>query len=552
MSTGVATNSFGPTAAAHHEYPGLTGTPIQKTDASLPISTPQTVSARVLSAGESLSHSTSNRSIKPPSQTITIPGLGRPTLRRAAKDPESGLSAYLVADAAAVLCNVTVSLKRGDRLVGAILKGHTAPIVDMEFLSSFPTRHPEPSYSAASATADSFSGDSSHFPDIYTLGTCDSDGVVFLWFLEVVKNALNIETSLRVRRKFSFYSLRKSKQAHYSRIRLIGSARKGNLVLVPNDGSNVRIIRFRCDARSADSVPVIEGPPSHQPPRLMPPTTSIAGHTSTPPGTTTRALLLDTTTPSPKHSSPAVLAGLAPATSHKFDRASSGLDMAAGEEVYDGGEASTPHGSASDEHTDEDTSSSTSSRSDIDQRDQSHESDLTPAPILHDQRESHHNAFDDTLPVEKHVDNQDFKTTMTRDLDVDDDAVQVVDIPSHHQQSHGSPELVPHSRTSEEDIIGHHETMDNYPTEHVARALHPDDRADMDDIQPTDGKYMSETRGSNVQDHTTTHPTHLRDSRNTDEYGADERVEDELHDEDDNESLDYKDAIGQNQAHMAT
>lgn len=199
------------------------------------------------------------------SQTLTIPGNNRPTLRRSAKDVASGLSAYVIsrpaprqsappppppastdgADPAPAPAPspslVSVSLKRGARLVGCTLAGHKAAVVDMEFLTV-------PGAYLSSAEAREAARVPGSDSEMYVLGTCDEDGVVFLWFLEIVRGADNIERALSVRRKYSFYSLRKSTDAHYARIRIAGTVGKGNMVLVPNDGSNVRIIGFSCKA----------------------------------------------------------------------------------------------------------------------------------------------------------------------------------------------------------------------------------------------------------------------------------------------------------------
>lgn len=108
--------------------------------------------------------------------------------------------------------------------MGLTLKGHTAQITDLEFL---PT------------TSDPV--------NIHVLGSCDADGVVYLWFLNVAKDALGIDIRLRLLKKYSFYSLRKSTTAFYSRIRLTGTVENGTMVLVPNDGSNCRIVTFSCE-----------------------------------------------------------------------------------------------------------------------------------------------------------------------------------------------------------------------------------------------------------------------------------------------------------------
>lgn len=158
-------------------------------------------------------------------------------MRRSAKDPTSGLTAYIVKDGDGGTCNVSVALKRKGRYIGCVLKGHKNAIVDMEFLQTPP---------------DSL---------IFTLGTCDQDGVVFLWFLRLVKDSLGIDLQLRVLRKYSFYSLRKNKTSYYNRIRLAGTPEDGTMVLVPNDGSNVRIIAFSCEPLDDPaSVPAIAAP----------------------------------------------------------------------------------------------------------------------------------------------------------------------------------------------------------------------------------------------------------------------------------------------------
>lgn len=161
--------------------------------------------------------------LRTPMRTMTLPGAGRVVMRRSAKDHASGLNAYIFKNSDGTSCNVSVALKRKDRYIGCVLKGHTNAIVDMEFL-----RTPPESL-------------------IFTLGTCDQDGVVFLWFLRLIKDKLGIGYELRVLRKYSFYSLRKNKSAYYNRIRLAGTPEDGTMVLVPNDGSDVRVIAFSCE-----------------------------------------------------------------------------------------------------------------------------------------------------------------------------------------------------------------------------------------------------------------------------------------------------------------
>lgn len=587
------------------EYPGLTGIPIRKTDPRLPISKPHTLSAHVVSASypssslssstplalppdqqalgspnsssalapSSVSHSLPDSAMqtgsarvvagKPPAQTITIPGVDRPTLRRAAKDHASGLSAYLVANAAGVLCNVTVSLKRGERLVGAILKGHNAPIVDMEFLSDT-----QPTNSANLSS--NFTSQHDLPPaQIYILGTCDADGVVFLWFLEVVKNSLDIETSLRVRRKFSFYSLRKSKDAHYSRIRLSGSAKHGNMVLVPNDGSNVRVIRFHCDARSPDSIPVIEPPRNRgtaaaiMPPPVasIHPSTTVDNQSfplpsSSSPSMAYRSLRSHDLSPASNVAAPAMaeptrpasVGVLEPSTSHKFDRASSGLDMGAGEEVYDGGEASTPADSAS---------SNDSHRSPSFQNphlDSEHLDYLDRHQRYSDMHDHHTDPIDENADSYEHPlapgeyrGYGDLRQSESTIHDSVDDGIHVVHVPPNPRDSdasYGESTLEP-PMSGEYVPVGHHEPgvdmHQQYRTLPPAELL-PHNPTDLSSPSPVEHRQHSAAVTSST----------LHDSHGTDEYGADERVEDEVYDDDDDESLDYKDAIGQNQAHMAT
>jgi len=146
--------------------------------------------------------------------------------------------AYLVksGSSGSEACNISVSLKRKDRYIGTVLKGHKASIVDMEFL---PTPQDSP---------------------IFTLGTCDQDGVVFLWFLRVARDSLGIDYGIKQLRKYSFYSLRKSHMAYYNRIRLSGTPENGTMVLVPNDGSSVRVISFSCEPLEEMETMKLEAP----------------------------------------------------------------------------------------------------------------------------------------------------------------------------------------------------------------------------------------------------------------------------------------------------
>lgn len=154
---------------------------------------------------------------------------------------------------------LSVSMKTSDgKILSTTLKGHKNEIVDIEFLRS---------------------GD---FGKVYTLGSCDKDGVVYLWFLKreigggevgigkeeevEVGEEKGMDEKLVLLRYYSFYSLRKSRFAYFSRIRLAGTVDKGTMVLCPNDGSDVRVIQFCCVARKdggeGEDVPVIKAAPS--------------------------------------------------------------------------------------------------------------------------------------------------------------------------------------------------------------------------------------------------------------------------------------------------
>lgn len=122
--------------------------------------------------------------------------------------------------------------------MGLLLKGHPNQIVDLEFLATPPTS------------------------PIYVLGTCDKDGVVFLWFMCIARDDLGIDVELKLLKKYSFFSLRKSTTAFYSRIRLAGTVESGTMLLVPNDGSNCRVVTFHCEPSQPDHAlhPAITGP----------------------------------------------------------------------------------------------------------------------------------------------------------------------------------------------------------------------------------------------------------------------------------------------------
>ncbi|CAN8074742.1 unnamed protein product [Agarophyton chilense] len=180
---------------------------------------------------------------------ITIPAPNRAITRRSAQNPNISIYAFVVRDRETNnVSNVSVSLKRNDRFMGLILKGHAADIVDLEFLST--------------TTQD----------QVHILASCDIDGVVYLWFLYVAIDSLGIDVGLRLLKKYSFYSLRRSKAAFYSRIRLAGTVENGTMILVPNDGSNCRLVTFNChtyNPNAEEHLPAIEGPPQYK--QILPP-----------------------------------------------------------------------------------------------------------------------------------------------------------------------------------------------------------------------------------------------------------------------------------------
>lgn len=115
------------------------------------------------------------------------------------------------------------------------LRGHAAPVVDVEFLPSSPS------------------------DPLHILGTADTDSVVFLWALTLraapppaaapsgaSTKAAPSPTVVRLGlvRRYSFYTLRHSRAVHYARLRLAGTAAAATMVLVPNDGSAPRLIKF--------------------------------------------------------------------------------------------------------------------------------------------------------------------------------------------------------------------------------------------------------------------------------------------------------------------
>lgn len=164
-----------------------------------------------------------------PQPYIMIPGTKRPVSRRVAANHATGIRAMVVPDKASNSGTLLkVSLMREQRVLYHTLKGHNAPIVDVEFLKT-----------------------GSVIP-VHVLGSCDRDGVVFLWFLYVAVDKLGIDVSLDLLKKYSFFTLRRSTTAFYSRIRLAGTIDDGTMVLVPNDGANVRVISFQCQPIQPD------------------------------------------------------------------------------------------------------------------------------------------------------------------------------------------------------------------------------------------------------------------------------------------------------------
>ncbi|PXF48620.1 hypothetical protein BWQ96_01472 [Gracilariopsis chorda] len=174
---------------------------------------------------------------------ITIPAPDRTVTRRSAQNPNVSIYAFVVRDKNTKACAVvSVSLKRHDRFMGLTLKGHAADIVDLEFLRTTPK------------------------DEVHVLASCDVDGVVYLWFVYVATDALGIDIGLRLLKKYSFYSLRRSKSAFYSRVRLAGSVEGGTMILVPNDGSSCRVVTFNCETSNPlpDDVEAIEWAPEER------------------------------------------------------------------------------------------------------------------------------------------------------------------------------------------------------------------------------------------------------------------------------------------------
>ncbi|GAB0489670.1 hypothetical protein MMPV_000895 [Pyropia vietnamensis] len=158
--------------------------------------------------------------------SILIPGTSRASTGRRFAVSATGLSAYVIDS------TVRASRKVGSVVQSVNLRGHKAPIVDVEFLPSLAT------------------------DPLHILGTCDTDSVVFLWFLtlkglpdgEGAKGpsgaAMPPAGTVRMVRKYSFYTLRRSRAVHYNRIRLAGNTSAATMVLVPNNGSPPRLIKL--------------------------------------------------------------------------------------------------------------------------------------------------------------------------------------------------------------------------------------------------------------------------------------------------------------------
>lgn len=158
--------------------------------------------------------------------SILIPGTNRASTGRRFAVSATGLSAYVIDS------SVRASRKVGSAVQSVNLRGHKAQIVDVEFLPSLAT------------------------DPLHILGTCDTDSVVFLWFLtlrglpegEGTKGpsaaTAGATGTVRLVRKYSFYTLRRSRAVHYNRIRLAGNTSAATMVLVPNDGSPPRLIKL--------------------------------------------------------------------------------------------------------------------------------------------------------------------------------------------------------------------------------------------------------------------------------------------------------------------
>lgn len=182
---------------------------------------------------------------------ISIPGTKRSSARRSASNPSAGISAFVVPERKAeTLSTIKIALKQNGRVMGLTLNEHDASIVDLEFLQT-PASTP-----------------------IHVLGSCDRVGVVKLWFIYIAVDKLGVVVGPKLLRHYSFYTLRRSTTAFYWRIRLAGTVESGTMVLVPNDGTNVRVVTFHCEATQPTdgNVPLVGA--SEQTPALPAPSDS--------------------------------------------------------------------------------------------------------------------------------------------------------------------------------------------------------------------------------------------------------------------------------------
>lgn len=173
---------------------------------------------------------------------IVIPGTNRQSSsRKVACNRSTGIKALVIRDrTSGKQTLLKVSLMRQQRVMYLTLTGHQSDIIDLEFLQCSP--------SSSSSTN-----------NIHVLGSCDRDGVVYLWFLYVALDKINVDVNLRLLKKYSFFTLRRSTAAFYTRIRLAGSTEEGTLILVPNDGANVRVVRFACEIHLSTGPKLVEG-----------------------------------------------------------------------------------------------------------------------------------------------------------------------------------------------------------------------------------------------------------------------------------------------------
>ncbi|GAB0495012.1 hypothetical protein MMPV_006309 [Pyropia vietnamensis] len=109
----------------------------------------------------------------------------------------------------------------GTAVHAATLSGHAVPVVDVEVMAS---------------TLDD---------PLHVVGSADEQGVVILWFLKLGAPTPSGERGgITLARKYSMYTVRRVREAYYSRLRLGGRPGGGVLLLVPNDGGGGRLIVF--------------------------------------------------------------------------------------------------------------------------------------------------------------------------------------------------------------------------------------------------------------------------------------------------------------------